>query len=229
MQVLGASTCVLAVTALLWGISVRGDMHALEAELETTRAQLDERAPAPPPAAPKTNASDAMELDRLGALLKDRTREAKRLRETIAGLDGKIRALEEKARNHRCSNGSAGAARTAGAPTPLKFKEPPLPPPPGESGGDGWRHSVQGELQELTQALSLTREQAAQVRTIVADSQNEFERRLMEAGQQGVRDVSIIETIGDEVSKKTERRIRQILYPEQQQAFDAYLPKMEGR
>lgn len=99
-------------------------------------------------------------------------------------------------------------------------KEPP-PQPAAPEGEDP-------QYAEMSKAVGITPEQAPQVKKIIAEGQDEFERRLAEITRSSAVEVQAIEKLGDAVAKKTEERILEILTPEQKPRFKAYLKEKEA-
>jgi hypothetical protein len=79
------------------------------------------------------------------------------------------------------------------------------------------------ELDEMASRLSLTPEQREKVKKIILDGQNEFERKLIAAAKGGVAGPEGIEKIGEEVSTATQKRIDEILFPEQKAKFAEFV------
>ncbi|MHC4390739.1 MAG: hypothetical protein ACYS22_05390 [Planctomycetota bacterium] len=123
--------------------------------------------------------------------------------------------------------GSSAAAVRPPPPLPLPGLDrptgPPIVAPPAQPRTEPWGASAGSEIDELSKAVGLSKEQTAQVRQIILDGQQEFERRMIEAGQRGERDLGVIDRIGQEMAARTEQAIRQGLYPEQQRKFDKYV------
>jgi hypothetical protein len=205
-----------------------------------------ERPERPPPhkAAPKPQRRDSeKEVSELSTRV--RLLEAKQT--SLLAARDRLRAENDRLK-------SAAAPATAALPNPNKglpgadplatrpaepYTAPPgYPPPPGtpapmEGGGEvAWGAAEASEMEELSAAVGLTPEQREPVRLAIVEGQQEFERRLIELGQQRGNDKNTdmmkeVEKVGDEVYKKTYARIFDMLTPEQQKRFAEYMNKKE--
>ncbi len=123
----------------------------------------------------------------------------------------------------------ASGADVPPGPPPLEPLDGPPGPPVPEDGepeeGHGWGTSGENELDELASVLKLNPEQREEVKRIIMDGQQEFERALIAISQSGERDARAIERVGDEISKRTQERIDGILYPEQKEPFREIMRK----
>jgi Spy/CpxP family protein refolding chaperone len=102
-----------------------------------------------------------------------------------------------------------------------------VPPPPEPPYNEEWGASEDGELDEIASVLKLTPEQRAQTREFIITAQNDFIKALAEAGAAGEKDITIIERIGEQFSRRTKEQIRGILKPEQYAAFDDLMRQKE--
>jgi hypothetical protein len=239
-QIYGAIVSILLVGTLLFAMSLKQDLRKERrnlADLGDKAAEQERAAKARAAGGGGDKPADRQQLElelaalrqRLDSLTAERDRflrEAERLRAELAVRGG------------AAGPGPALPGTLAGLgpqvpppPSPEGFPDaPPGPPPvmapPPAPRHEPWGASEDVEMEAMAKALKLEPQQKDQVRLIIMDSQNEFERRLIEASQRGEGDISLLERIGEELSKKTEQRIRQILFPGQQRDFDDYMQKL---
>jgi hypothetical protein len=242
-QIYGAVATVGAVGALVLLLQASGTNSDLERQL----ARAKERpAPAAAPAqtarqqAPTESEDTALLRTRISQLerrVKDLSADNARLQKENADLKAAVAAASHASTT--ADAGDSGAAGTSGgtalqplamgdgAPASPTGAPPTIEPTAPTPSGEPWGASEEGELDKLAGALNLDQPQREEVKRIILQAQNEFEKRLIEASQSGERDIMIIERIGEEVSKNTEQRIRQILRPGQQENFDRYLAEQQ--
>ncbi|MFC1707146.1 hypothetical protein ACFL59_10075 [Planctomycetota bacterium] len=246
VKLLGAASAVLAVLfvgSLLLTLSVKSGMRGLERDVARLRKELSEAKGKSPkvekPADRSLEQRLARARDTLQTVQKERDalrRENKALKRALAHAAGAKSGMELSAPPAKPIPGTpmpigleptgrpGSLAGTPGGPV----APPPIKAPPPAPRGEPWGPSTDNEMDELAAAVKLTPEQREEVKQLIMNGQDEFERRLIEAGQTGVRDISAIEEIGQEVSKQTEDRINQLLYPEQRQAFGEYMRHLQG-
>jgi hypothetical protein len=200
------------------------------------------KAPAPAAGGVKPKPAGGRDLEKENAEFARRVRD---LELRVEGLKRENQTLREAAAKAAPSGPNPLAARISGGapPNPNAVPEialtdaqrqalaqnPPRPVAGGEPNAQPWGAAEDGEIDEMSRALKLNPEQRTEVKKIILESQNEFERRLIEASQKGERDITIIERIGDDVSQKTQQRIKQILSAEQQKPFDDLMREKEGK
>lgn len=238
-QIYGALVSVLVVAALLWSLNLRREVRQLRHGQTSLRAQLRER-PAKSAAKPRAQdgASRRLQLDLTAAC--DRVERAEAELAQLRRENGALRAaFSQKLAASGVSTAGAGlpgvptAARPGlggppgGVGRPGGIDQPPGPPPvvapPPAPRSEPWGASSASEIDEMAKVLKLNAQQTEELRKITMDSQYEFERRLIEMNERGDGDMSAFEEIANEMSKKAEQRIRQMLYPEQRSALDRYL------
>ncbi len=162
----------------------------------------------------------------------------------IKALEGEVKRVEAALRQAMAENedlkkqlagGKAvpGSAYGQGAPPPeivVGGRDLAPPPPPGDPQTDGnnpWGAAEDSQLDEMAAVIKLDVAQREETKKIILDGQNEFERLLIEASKGGERDITAIEKIGEQVSKKTQARIEQLLREDQKGAFREYIRKQE--
>ncbi len=238
----GSALAILLLVIALVG--ARGKSGELESKLRGLERENEilRVAPASGPA-DKGVKTPPGELERLAG-------ELERARQQIAALQREIDGLRRQntdlaARLERPAEAASPwtppPAAPPGPPPPgWTSPPPPVAPPdpgsyssaadqyPGEGTGEAWGASEDGELDEMASVLKLNPEQREVVKRIIMDGQSEFERALIALGQSGERDITAIERIGEDISRRTQERIRQVLYPEQQAAFRELMQQKEG-
>jgi Spy/CpxP family protein refolding chaperone len=83
------------------------------------------------------------------------------------------------------------------------------------------------ELEELAAVLALAPAQKAEIRKILREGQDEFERRLTAATRENRTDPGVIEKIGEEVSKEVEAKVLKVLDEKQRAAYKKWLAEKE--
>lgn len=175
---------------------------------------------------------------------KDLTQKLKTAQDKVRTLEARIATLERENADLKKAVAVAGAAAkpvpgsaygAAAPPPPVDMtalgpggRDVAPPPPPDPGNAEPWGAAEDSELDEMAAVLQLNPEQREHVKKIILDGQNEFERLLIEASQSGERDIMIIERIGEQVSKQTQGKIDQILFPEQRGKFAELMRKKEA-
>ncbi|GIW71704.1 MAG: hypothetical protein KatS3mg102_1246 [Planctomycetota bacterium] len=243
-QIFGGLATVGCAAALLGVVQLMGTNRELERRLERLEKAPAAAAPARPLPAPARTGAGTSEselvlararAERLEAERSELERELAALRAENAQLKEALARLQHEAAGSPPGTGPALAGNPvpAGPPPSEPALAPPAPPaagahpvPPPSPSGEPWGASQEGEIERLAGALGLDQQQREEVRRAIIQGQNEFERRLIEASQAGERDITIIERIGEEISRRTEQRIRQLLRPEQLERFERYMQEL---
>jgi predicted nucleic acid-binding Zn-ribbon protein len=246
-QIAVAVTTLTTVGAGLAYMQASGDRAALAERL--ARLERDEAKGVP--AAPKAlaPARGGRDLDRELAETSARCRKLENELKTLQAENARLKAENEKLKQQAgaataAADGQKGLPaqpspyampapgtgepdQVVGAGGAIPTVNPQAPPGQVEPAGQPWGQAEDSEMDEMAAAVKLSPEQRQVIRQIIMDGQNEFERRLIEASQKGERDIRIIEQVGEEVSRKSKEKIRQVLYPEQLDPFEKYMKGKE--
>jgi hypothetical protein len=232
VQIFAAAMATTTVGAGVGVMSAVAAKKETERKLEKAESELKKGRGAAPITAPKTPGEA------------DAEKEKRELAGRVRDLETRLKALEaeNKALKDKLALGAGaapgkpvpgGSLGTAAPPNAVVVEDrgrdlaPPPPPEPQNDGNNPWGAAEDSQLDEMAAVIKLNPEQREAVKTIILEGQNEFERLLIEASQKGERDITIIEKIGEQVSKKTQSRIEQLLYPEQKPKFAEYMRRQE--